>query len=91
VFIEREIEEIRRLKMIKTLSVLLLLSSMNVMAKRPTKEQVDNACSQDIASYCAGLEKRELMECLKENKGSLSEGCGTFLESVRPPKRGKRK
>ncbi|MFT6632753.1 MAG: Na+/phosphate symporter [Bacteriovoracaceae bacterium] len=61
-FIEREIEEIRRLKMIKTLSALLLLSRMNVMAKRPTKEQVDNACSQDIANYCAGLEKRELME-----------------------------
>ena len=77
--------------MLKTLFVFLFLGSITAMAERPTKEQVDNACGKDIASYCNGLEKRELMKCLKENKSSLSDGCGTFLESSRPARGGKRR
>jgi hypothetical protein len=73
----------------KTLLVLLVLSSFSAMARgqKPNKEEVDKACGEDIAKYCEGLDKRELMECLVSKKDETSQSCQELTSKIGPPRR----
>ncbi len=48
--------------------------------RRKVKE-VGEACADDIASYCAGIEagKGEILRCLQQNKMTLTRGCRDVL------------
>lgn len=52
-------------------------------AARKKKTAKNNPCTADIKEFCAGLDRKGVSACLKENADALSGGCKAHLAAIK--------